>query len=160
MESSALSSSVKPISVGIHQDAEKITQLCNLLVANYYWKRLDRLKLLVVAQLEEDEMDVRDSLDFDADLREYFDEPIGLLFSSTSSSSRSSSPNNHEDDEDGEDEMNFKLMLLHLVGELMLDLYSERFEQDEQDDELDLFVSSYHIKGQRKLHFKSVLKGM
>lgn len=161
---------------------DKIEELCHLLVETYYWKRLADLKSTLeqvdTTDNNNDEVDDNDQQfaligTSNPDLVEYFRQPAsGLIMYDHYQ---------HEEDEENEEssrqqkasaEYAFKVMLLHLVGELMVDLYSDQLNYDTNKnrgdgDELENSELAYAwnvafktTTRRKKMHFKSILKGI
>lgn len=124
-KSSFKAETVKPIIYNIPITSEKITSLCNQAIEDYYWKRMDDLKSLLVTDYDVTNED---------DLKGYFEETSV---------------------ENKEAELNFKKMLLDLVGELLYDLYLERYDSPKA---ISLFLPGFR-KTSKKTHFKSMFRG-
>lgn len=159
---------------GIVCDEKKINEMTSSLIDDYYWHRLDRLDTLVAKQLsdENDEDDHEEE-----DLREFFNMPLdettfccGPSGGGNADQTPPLPPPSLDETQNQlarrQAETNFKLMLLHLVGELMLDLYSDRFDDVHHHQSYSDLVSYARIPPpptstarQRKCHFKSIFKG-
>jgi hypothetical protein len=131
---------------------DKIEHLCDLLVEKYFWKRLTSLKS-VLEQLNCSEFNIdffHDELDLHEFVQTDFDLPP---------CSPSQTHSDHDDGDKQDAKANFKLMLFDLVGELLLDLYSEMYE-DEAGTAARSFENVFQRKIRtKKVHFKSLYKG-
>ncbi len=120
----------KIIKLRVPYHIEKINQLTDLAMQSYFWPRLEQNLEL---QSEYDENSIQ--------LIDYFN--------------TSSSIDGQLTEESIEIEKNFKKMLFNLTGELMHDLYLERYENPKQ-------ITSYFPgvkKTIRKQYYKSIVKG-
>lgn len=159
-------------------DEKKINEMTSSLIENYYWHRLDRLDTLVAKQ----QSDANDQDDHEEEQEEDLREFFNMQLDETSFCCGGPSGGGNADqtpplpppslDETQiqlarrQAETNFKLMLLHLVGELMLDLYSDRFGDVYHRQSYSDLVSYAQIPPpptstarQRKCHFKSIFRG-
>lgn len=114
--------------------SEKVARLSDLLVESYYWKRMD------------EPMPTSAPLDNEPDLVEYFKSSLDPV----------PAEQPKQDEKARQDaEVNFKRMLFDLVGELMYDLYLERFETPKQVSEFFPGV----CRTAKKAYFKSIYTG-
>lgn len=117
----------KPVVLNVPYEREKVTHLVDQAIQNYYWKHLNNLKQVLETNSKSTSLYDEKSLD------EFF----------------------RPDADFKEPESSFKKMILDLTGELMYDLYLERFEQADVVSE---FLPG-HLRPLKKKHFKSYLKG-
>lgn len=127
---------------------------------------------------EEDENECEDEEVNEQDLREYFEVPLGPFYYHPNRDDFDADEDEEEEEEEEEDEeekvrhgpiasrrieISYKLMLLDLVGELMLDLYSDRFVEPIIAPDLcynPMYADQMNdFCGQKKSHFKSIIKG-
>ena len=132
----------KPASFNIPYSREKVASLCDLAVEDYYWKNSNNLKSLLDSNFLDDETS---SIQANQNLVAYFKSSLDVAGLS----------DDEERTQKLQIELNFKRMLLDLVGELFYDLYQERYEQEEVVNE---FVPCLRRKLERK-YFKSMARG-
>ncbi|RNA27705.1 hypothetical protein BpHYR1_018258 [Brachionus plicatilis] len=121
--------SAKPVVLNVPFEREKVSLLVDQAIHNYYWKHLASLQTL----LETNSANEASNLYDEQSLEEFFKPEAQFK----------------------ESELSFKKMVLDLTGELMYDLYLEKFEQAD-------VVSEYlpgHLRPLRKKHFRSYLRG-
>lgn len=120
-----------PIVYNVPINNEKVSNLTGSLVDNYFWPRLDNLKEHLIRLDDEEIQNLPELVDFfKSDLE---------------------NPNNDAK----EAEATFKRMLFDMVGELLYDLYLEKYE-------LPQAISSYLPNAKRSLkkaYFRSALRG-
>lgn len=115
---------------------EKVSHLCDIAVESFYWEKLDDLKSII----ESNYLD--ESLIAEPELEQYFRPCCDPVTEENQSV-------------DGLEEINFKKMLFDLIGELLYDLYLEKYESAEQISE---FLPGLKRLPKKK-HFKSVMRG-
>ena len=121
----------KPVVYNIPITREALTVLSGSLVENYYWKRMDDLKSI---------------MDRAEDTEESIDDDLSTYFKSNLATSTP---------EGLEAESAFKRMLLTLVGELLYDLYLEKYETPRS---VNPYLPSLR-RMPKKTYFKAQLKG-
>ena len=115
---------------------ERIDQLIDTAIESYFWERLVQNQHVLIDE------DTIEELVEHVQLEGYFKAEV-----------LESEPNKSDDNK--EIEFNFKKMLLDLVGELLHDLYLEKYEPPKS-------ISSYFpgiLRQPKKQHFKSAIKG-
>jgi hypothetical protein len=134
----------KPPVYCIPYTKEKVSALCDLAVESYFWKHLSDMKPLLETNHTTEVDAVQDLLNT-PELAGFFASSLEL-------------PVGEEDESRArklQSELNFKRMLIDLIGELVYDLYVERYELEES---LNAFVPCLR-KRVEKRHFKSVARG-
>lgn len=120
----------KPVVFNVPYEREKVALLVEHAIQNYYWKHLNNLKTVLETNSANESADLL----FDEKSLEEFFKP---------------------ETEFKQAEFCFKKMILDLTGELVYDLYLERFEKAEVVSE---FLPG-HLRPLKKKHFKSFVRG-
>jgi hypothetical protein len=130
---------VKKIAYKIPFTKEKISDLCDLAIEDYYWNQVEN-NLNLTPKSDNELMKLKEN-----ELSEFF-QPTPIENNDLS---------NNEDiknDQDFEIEFKFKRMLVDLIGELMFDLYLEKYLSPELVSELLPGIKKYP----KRSFFKSV----
>lgn len=125
---------------------EKVSALCDMAVEDYYWSRLNNLKSIIASHNSDPDSTKIFSSSRDSTLDAFF--TSGLDLSHLTDEEEKTRKTNSE--------RQFKRMLLDLIGELLLDMFIERYEKEEQVNE---FVPCLKRKIERK-HFKTLPYGV
>lgn len=129
----------KLVQLKIPYRKEKIDKLTDMVIGDYFWQRLSVNRTVLV----EDE--ALSELMGDPDLSEYFKSDREAVVGADAKA----------EEDVAQIELNFKRMLLDLVGEMLHDLYLEKYEEPTS-------VSNFFPgikKSLKKLHFKSIIRG-
>lgn len=129
----------KLVQLKIPYRKEKIDKLTDMVISDYFWQRLSENRTVLVEDAALSE------LMGDPDLSEYFKSDREAVVGADAKA----------EEDVAQIELNFKRMLLDLVGETLHDLYLEKYEEP-------TCVSNFFpgIKNSlKKHHFKSIIRG-
>lgn len=130
----------KKIIYKIPYTKEKIANLCDLAIEGYYWNQLQINSNLKIKT--------------DIDLMKLKEYELNEFFQPTLIENNDSSNNEEvKNEKDSEIEFKFKRMLIDLIGELLLDLYIEKYVSPELVSELLPGIKRYP----KRLYFKSII---